>query len=217
MLFVAAIFLLFVFLLWKRPEKSIPLSAPSEAYWNNLARSMCNYDKTRYFPEGIPTNTLFGEWMLSETNRFVRRFAVNSVLSVDRTNAIRFLEWMERNGPRFENDRVEAFFFISVTTPYWDKNRPAKWTQEEIAGFSPFFRRRFESETNLQCRVKMDEFFLLTDPTWKPSEERLAFLERSLSLCRNEGASNTILRIMSERLKPVDVEQYERVQRMLRH
>ena len=79
-----------------------------------------------------------------------------------------------------------------------------------------FFRDRFDSETNWQCRVKMDDFLLQTDPDWKASDERLAFLERSLELCRTVATSNAILETIQDRLIPVDVEAYERHMRMIR-
>ena len=71
------------------------------------------------------------------------------------------------------------------------------------------------SERDFQCRLKFDRFFLRTDPGWKDSEGRLDYLERSLLLAPTESASNTLLRIIKERLEPVDVEAYERQRRMI--
>ena len=214
--FAAAVFL-FAFLFPSRPGEALPLPSSSEAYWKQFVLNTRGLDTKRLFPEGIHTNAAFGEWMLSETNGRLRSLAASVVVSVDGTNSLRFLEWMERVHPEWKEERELAVFSIANTIPYWDEHRPKKWNREEIRVISAYFRRRFASETNLQCRVGMDRFFLNTDPDWKPSAERLSFLEKSLSLCRNEGASNTILRIIATRTKPVDVEQYERYMQMIRH
>ena len=81
--------------------------------------------------------------------------------------------------------------------------------------FSEYFRRCLETETSWACRRKIDNFFLHTDPFWKPSKERLAFLERSFGLPGSN--SNTILRLIATRTEPVDVERYESRMRMIQH
>ncbi len=195
---------------------SPPLGRSSEAYWNAIVAEVRGPKAARIFPEGIPTNTDFSLWITSTTNAWARERSVSAVVSLEGTNAIPFLAWLERRTPEWRRARESAFLNISATAPYFSTNPPPRWNQDEVAVFTGFFRDRFDSETNWQCRVKMDDFLLQTDPDWKASDERLAFLERSHELCRTVATSNAILETIQDRLIPVDVEAYERHMRMIR-
>lgn len=198
------------------PIKSLPpLPSASDAYWDALRSVSRGYSTNLLFPDGIPENEDFGFWLTSTTNAFSRAFGVRAIVTTDRADAIPFLEWMERVHPDWTIERDTAFSNIAATPPYWATNRPSRWTSEETARFASFFRKRFMSERDFQCRLKFDRFFLRTDPGWKDSEGRLDYLERSLLLAPTESASNTLLRIIKERLEPVDVEAYERQRRMI--
>ena len=198
-------------------KSSPPLPSASAAYWDTLRRVGRGYSTNLLFPDGIPENEDFGFWLISTTNAFSRAFGVRAIVTTDRADSIPFLEWMERVHPDWTGERNTAFSNIAATPPYWATNRPARWTTEETARFTSFFRKRYMSERDFQCRLKFDRFFLRTDPDWKTSEGRLSYLERSLLLAPTESASNTLLRIIKERLEPVDVEAYERLRRMIVH
>lgn len=193
-----------------------PLSRSSADYWNAVVAEVRGPKATRIFPEGIPTNTDFSLWITSTTNGWARERSVSAVVSLEGTNAIPFLAWLERQPPEWRRARESAFFNISATAPFFSTNPPPRWNQGEIAAFTEFFRARFDTETNWQCRVKMDDFLLQTTPAWKASGERLAFLERSLELCRTVATSNDILETIQDRLIPVDIEAYESHMRMIR-
>ena len=188
----------------------LPLLSPSSAYWESLQRQIRELSDESLFPAGIPTNADFRVWLESETNRLVRGYGVTSVIATDGIHSIPFLSWMERAHPGWQAERELAFSWISATSPFWATNRPPKWSREEASVFSDFFRRRFETETNWLCRMRIDEFLVRTQPGWKPSDERLVFLQRSLDLARTESSSNSFLRRIESRLDPIDVEAYER-------
>ena len=199
-----------------RPDPNRPpLHSESSDYWTVVRRSTETLDMEHLFPEGFPTNLDFATWFVTTTNETARAYAARAVVLTDRTNSIRFLEWLVRFRPEWRAEREWTYLYISSTYPYWDEHRPKKWNQKEIAVFSEYFRRCLETETSWACRRKIDNFFLHTDPFWKPSKERLAFLERSFGLPGSN--SNTILRLIATRTEPVDVERYESRMRMIQH
>lgn len=187
-----------------------PFASVSSVYWDALAASGRGFSMEDLFPGGMPTNESFGRWLVSTTNEVAREQGVHAVLSVDRTCATEFLEWMYHREDAWRQCRSFAFHDIASTTPFWATNRPPRWSPVEITVFSSFFRKHFPDETDYQCRLAMDNFLKRAEPGWKESEERLRFLERSLSLCMTSHASNPILRRIESRFAPDDVEAYYR-------
>lgn len=187
-----------------------PFASASSAYWDALAASGRDFSMENLFPGGMPTNESFGRWMVSTTNEVAREQGVHAVLSTDRAGATEFLEWMYLQRDAWRQCRSFAFHDIASTPPFWATNRPPRWSPGEIAVFSGFFRKHFPDETDYQCRLAMDNFLRRVEPGWKESEERLRFLERSLSLCMVSHASNPILRRIESRFAPDDVEAYYR-------
>lgn len=197
-----------------RTDSMPRLTSRSEEYWTAVSNSLRRLNAKRYFPEGIPEETDFHDWLCSTTNEQARSIGVEAVVSTDRAGAVPFLDWMVRVHPEWENERKNAFWNIASTPPWWTTNAPPRWSPEERNAFSQFFRARFSGETNWWCRWRMDDFFCRTEPAWKTSDERLGFLERSLRLAGSESTSNPILRRIESRFEPDDVEAYERQKRM---
>ena len=187
-----------------------PLASASGLYWNALVKSGRGFSLDDFFPGGLPKDEPFALWLVSTTNEVAREQGVHAVLSVDRAGATEFLEWMYCQQDAWRRCRSFAFHDIAATSPFWATNRPSRWSPVEIKAFSAFFRRHFPDETDYQCRLAMDSFFERVETGWKASDERLRFLERSLSLCTTSHASNPILRRIESRFDPDDMENYYR-------
>ena len=188
-----------------------PLPSPSVDYWSNLTNSLLGLRSNLFFPDGIPAQIDFRDWLASETNVLAREKGVCAILRRDGTNAIPFLQWMAGFRPEWTSEETLAYAEIDDFPPWWDSSHPSRWTAQELAVFSDFFRSRMPVSTNWQSRVMLDRFFLRADSTWKSSPERLVFLERSLALSRTETASNSILRLMECRLTPEDTNLASRI------
>lgn len=210
-----AVVFVFAISLFHIRRNAPPLPSDSRDYWNAFSFLTRGVNFRYWMPDGIPDHENFGEWFMSITNEHVRARAAEAVIETDRENAVVFLEWLVKYHPEWRKTRSGAFLAISSTTPYWDEQRPKKWTQKEIDAFSTFFRRHLETERSWPCRSHMDHFFLYTDPDWKASKDRLVFLEACLGLPGSN--SNAILRLIATRTEPVDVERYERHMKMIRH
>ena len=103
-----------------------------------LRRSTETLDMEHMFPEGFPTNLDFATWFVTTTNETARAYAARAVVLTDRTNSIRFLEWLVRFRPEWRAEREWTYLYNSSTYPYWDEHRPKKWNQKEIAVFGIF-------------------------------------------------------------------------------
>lgn len=193
-----------------RTDSMPRLTSRSEDYWTVVSNSIGRHAMKRFFPNGIPMEADFGTWLGFATNSRAREKAVRAIIRVDRAGSIPFLEWMSRTHLDWNEERSLAFAQIALAPPWWATNRPPRWSPEEQSAFAGFFKARFLSETNWRCRLHMDDFFCRTEPDWKSSDERLAFLERSLRLSGTEATSNPILRRIESRFEPDDMETYYR-------
>lgn len=195
-----------------------PLQSESKMYWDGLEESFRGFSAYRHFREGLPEETDFATWFVETTNEFARTKAVQAIVKIDRARSTVFIRWMERRHPEWKRERKAAFAFIAAATvPYWETNRPPIWNKKEIAEFSRYFRDCLESEMDYQCRFRIDSFFEKTIPEWKTSDERLRFLEHSLSLCSWAGPSNEIRRVIENRFSPPAPDRYERWHDLIRH
>lgn len=134
----------------------------------------------------IDTNKTMREFFSTERELQLHQGVLDLIWDEEGTNALPFFASVisSPGWPLF--DRFWAYHLLSDVPRYWEDEPRHGMTSNEVSAIRETIESVMHSETNWSCRTECDRFFLATDPAWKTSEVRRAYLEETLRRADSE-------------------------------
>ena len=128
----------------------------------------------------INTNKTMHEFFSTERALHLRQGVLDLIWDEEGTNALPFFANViaSPGWPLF--DRFWTYHLLSDVPRYWEDAPRHGMTSNEVSAIRETIESVMHAETNWSCRTECDRFFLATDPVWKTSEVRRAYLEGTL-------------------------------------
>ena len=128
----------------------------------------------------IDTNMTMCAFFSSERELTLREGVLALIWDEEGTNALPFFASVISSPGWPFSDRFCAYRHLSDVPRYWEEEPRHGMTSNEVSAIRETIESVMHAETNWSCRTECDRFFLATDPVWKTSEVRRAYLEETL-------------------------------------